>query len=601
MTVSSATTRNSYSGNGSTDVFAYGFKIFDDDDITVIIRTDSTGAETTKTKTTHYTVSGVGNSSGGNVTFTSGNIPASGETVVLLRTTARTQLTDYVPNDPFPAATHEDALDKLTFIAQELEEEIGRSLKVSQANVIATSEFTADATARANKILGFDSSGNISIVQEIGQFKGTDATVTTVAYNARDIVKSTTSAQLNNVYICVADSVVGDSLTDTDHFALLVDAVSAATSATNAASSASTATTQASTATTKASEAATSAASALSHKNDAETAKTAAETAQAAAEAALDNFDDVYLGAKSSEPSVDNDGDALNAGDLFFDTTAETLKVYTGSAWQVVSQASLTSVAADTTPQLGGNLDTNSHNILIDDAHFIGDENSNEQIIFQTTSSAVNQFDITNAATGNPPKISATGDDSNIDLDLEAKGTGHVTVRGNTNSGAIQFNCEANTHGQIVKAQPHSAGVTNALTLPAGSDQEIVGTSATQTLTNKSIAASQLTGALPAISGASLTALPATLPASSAANLTNIPAANITGTLPAIDGSNLTGIAAGGGATGGGSDEVFYENGQTVTTNYTITNGKNAMSAGPITINSGVTVTVGSGETYTVV
>ena len=95
--------------------------------------------------------------------------------------------------------------------------------------------------------------------------------------------------------------------------------------------------------------------------------------------------------------------------------------------------------------------------------------------------------------------------------------------------------------------------------------------------------------------------MPATLPASSAANLTNIPAANITGTLPAIDGSNLTGIAAGGGATGGGSDEVFYENGQTVTTNYTITNGKNAMSAGPITINSGVTVTVGSGETYTVV
>ena len=65
------------------------------------------------------------------------------------------------------------------------------------------------------------------------------------------------------------------------------------------------------------------------------------------------------------------------------------------------------------------------------------------------------------------------------------------------------------------------------------------------------------------------------------------------------DGSNLTGISA--GATGGGSDEVFYENDQTVTTNYTITNGKNAMAAGPITINSGVTVTVGSGETLTIV
>jgi len=65
------------------------------------------------------------------------------------------------------------------------------------------------------------------------------------------------------------------------------------------------------------------------------------------------------------------------------------------------------------------------------------------------------------------------------------------------------------------------------------------------------------------------------------------------------DGSSLTGISA--GATGGGSDEIFWENGQTVTTNYTITNGKNAMSAGPITVNSGVTVTVGSGETWTVV
>ena len=65
------------------------------------------------------------------------------------------------------------------------------------------------------------------------------------------------------------------------------------------------------------------------------------------------------------------------------------------------------------------------------------------------------------------------------------------------------------------------------------------------------------------------------------------------------DGSNLTGISA--GATGGGSDEVFYENGQTVTTSYTITNGKNAMAAGPITIQSGAVLTVGSGENLTIV
>jgi hypothetical protein len=73
----------------------------------------------------------------------------------------------------------------------------------------------------------------------------------------------------------------------------------------------------------------------------------------------------------------------------------------------------------------------------------------------------------------------------------------------------------------------------------------------------------------------------------------------LTGALPAIDGSNLTGISA--GAQGGGSDEIFWCNGQNVTANYTIPNGKNAMSAGPIQINSGVTVTIGSGETWTVV
>ena len=73
----------------------------------------------------------------------------------------------------------------------------------------------------------------------------------------------------------------------------------------------------------------------------------------------------------------------------------------------------------------------------------------------------------------------------------------------------------------------------------------------------------------------------------------------LTATSFAGDGSALTGISA--GATGGGSDEIFYENGQNVTSDYTITNGKNAMAAGPITIDSGATVTVGSGETLTIV
>ena len=94
-----------------------------------------------------------------------------------------------------------------------------------------------------------------------------------------------------------------------------------------------------------------------------------------------------------------------------------------------ISTISLASdLVDDTSPQLGGDLDTNSFNIAFDDAHGINDENGNEQIIFQTTASAVNQFDITNAATGNAPSISATGGDSNVDIALIPKGTGETKI-----------------------------------------------------------------------------------------------------------------------------------------------------------------------------
>ena len=82
----------------------------------------------------------------------------------------------------------------------------------------------------------------------------------------------------------------------------------------------------------------------------------------------------------------------------------------------------------DTSPQLGGNLDTNSFMIDFDDDHGIRDENGNEQLFFQTTSSAVNFLEITNAATGGDPKLSANGSDSNVDLALAPKGSGEIVV-----------------------------------------------------------------------------------------------------------------------------------------------------------------------------
>jgi hypothetical protein len=161
MTVSTTTIKNSYSGNGSTTAFSYTFKVFASSEVKVIVRTDSTGAESVRAEgsgSTNYAVTGVGEAGGGTVTFVTA--PASGETVVILRDTALTQATDYQPADPFPAESHEDALDKLTHITQEIQEELDRSFKVSRTNAITTPEFVDSASTRASKLLGFSSDGN---------------------------------------------------------------------------------------------------------------------------------------------------------------------------------------------------------------------------------------------------------------------------------------------------------------------------------------------------------------------------------------------------------------------------------------------------------
>jgi len=94
----------------------------------------------------------------------------------------------------------------------------------------------------------------------------------------------------------------------------------------------------------------------------------------------------------------------------------------------VVDVFFLKDIVEDTTPQLGGNLDANGNNILIDNGNFIGDENGLEQVKFATTASAVNELSVTNAATGNGPSLSATGDDTNVDLNVTPKGIGRVVL-----------------------------------------------------------------------------------------------------------------------------------------------------------------------------
>ena len=166
---------------------------------------------------------------------------------------------------------------------------------------------------------------------------------------------------------------------------------------------------------------------------------------------------------------------ATGTGDSFtYSATTKTTKIIFASGNPDTTNPNMIEIQTggdvvdDTSPQLGGNLDTNSFMIDFDDAHGIRDENGNEQLIFETTSSAVNHIDITNAATGGGAQIGAVGGDSNLNLRLRPKGTGVIEAMGADNPGSIQLNCESNSHGIKLTSPPHSSGQSYELKFPTG-------------------------------------------------------------------------------------------------------------------------------------
>jgi len=592
MTISSTTVRNSYSGDNSTTTFSYTFKIFADSDIQVIIRS-ANGTETTKTITTHYTVTGAGNSGGGSVIFTSGNIPTSTQTVVLRRNIPQTQAIDYIANDPFPAESHEEGLDRATMAIQQLQEELTRSIKLSKTNTMTSTEFSVGASDRANKILAFDTNGELAVTQELGTNRGNWATATT--FNGRDIVKDSSN---NNIYLCnTTHTSTGttpiSSNADVAKWDLIVDAAAASTSANAAANSASNSSNSANTSANHASNSANhasnssnfannssnsantsatylagvsananasansasnasnfannssnSANSSANHSsnssnfannssnssntsanhasnssnfannssnsanassnhsanssnfansssnhaanssnfanassnhasnssnhsanssnfantssnhasnssnfsnnssnfaNTASNSANAANSARDAALAAADNFDDVYLGSKTTDPTLDNDGDALTAGDLYYNSVGTVLKYYTGSAWVAITSGGITDLVQDTTPQLGGALDVNTFSIT---------STSNGNITLQPNGTG----DVVLSA--DTVKIG----DANTDAILTTDGTGDITISTNSgsNSGTVKIFDGVNANIEIT---PNGSGV----------------------------------------------------------------------------------------------------------------------------------------------
>lgn len=205
---------------------------------------------------------------------------------------------------------------------------------------------------------------------------------------------------------------------------------------------------------TSASAAATSATNAASSATAAASSATSAASSATSAAASYDTFDDRFLGAKSSDPSADNDGDSLVTGALYFNSSSNAMKVYTGSAWAAVAPTA-TSVTISQISDLHANLDSffatpSSANLIsaVTDetgtgalvfgtsptiatpkiTTSINDANGAELVKVTATSSAVNELTVANAATGNNPTLSATGDDSNVGISATPKGSGEFDV-----------------------------------------------------------------------------------------------------------------------------------------------------------------------------
>jgi hypothetical protein len=330
--ISNVTRRVVLAASG-TGPYSFNFEILAATDISVY-RDD-----TLLTLTTNYTVT-INTNGTGFVTLTATPTGATQIAIVGDRTIQRTS--DFTTGGDLFATTLNDELDSLTIFAQQNAEAVNRALKAPQTDPTNISMTLPRASSRAGKVLSFDSNGNPAAVDYIGTNRGNWASGT--AYNQRDIAKDTTN---DNIYQVLTPHTSSGSLplssnADFGKWALLVDAAAASSSATAAASSASAAATSASNASTSASNASTSASNASTSASNASSSASAAAADAASAASALaqtltayDNFDDRYLGAKSSDPSLDNDGNALIAGALYFNTVLPGMKVYTGSAWVV--------------------------------------------------------------------------------------------------------------------------------------------------------------------------------------------------------------------------------------------------------------------------
>jgi hypothetical protein len=225
MTVSTSTSTANYTANGSTTTFAYPFKIFADSDLVVILRNTATGVGTVQVLNSAYTVTGAGNVAGGNVVF--GTAPASGNTILIRRQLPLTQETDFVPNDPFPAEAHENALDKLTMLVQQSSVDVNDAIVFPASDSgLGLNNVLPSVTERRAKLIQFTNDGSVDVIAPadlgtaiiganyaVDTFTGSGAT-TIYALSAAPGSTNNTAVYIDGVYQSKSNySVSGSTLT----------------------------------------------------------------------------------------------------------------------------------------------------------------------------------------------------------------------------------------------------------------------------------------------------------------------------------------------------------------------------------------------------
>jgi hypothetical protein len=335
-----------YTATAGQTLFIIPFTIFDDNDLLVYVN------GVLKDITSDYTIA--------NSEVTLLSAASLNDKIALTRNVPIERTTDLTSS--YSASAIDDQLDRIVSQIADLDDKAGRSIQIADSE-LATSLDLPLVDDRKGKTIQFNSvtgaleagptSNDIAtIANNIAEILAADDEAAAAALSATASATSATASaasavdSTNNGAAQVALAAGQVTLAETAKTAAELAETNAetaegnaATSATNAATSATTASTDASTASTKASEAATSATNAATSATESETAKTGAETARDAALAALDSFDDRYLGVKTSPPTVDNDGDALAVGSIYFNSTTDLLYVYNGTDWQVTANA----------------------------------------------------------------------------------------------------------------------------------------------------------------------------------------------------------------------------------------------------------------------